>query len=92
MDFTTPHYYYLFLPIVLIGCFFIFNKSRNYKILFLTLSSYLFFFLASGWYLLLLLLSTLIDFNAAKNIHKSKNPYFRKKILYFSLSLNLHLE
>ena len=55
------------------------------------ISSYVFFWLASGWHIILLLISTLTDWNAAKMIHRSDNLKTRKRWLRGSLIINLGL-
>ena len=91
MDFVTPNYYYLFLPVAFLCTFVIGEKKRRRQISILLVSSYIFFWLASGWHLLLLISSTLVDWNAAKKIHASKDKGDRKKWLVGSLIINLGL-
>jgi len=55
------------------------------------ISSWIFFWLASGWHVILLLISTIIDWNAGKLIYKSKIIPFRRKVLFLSLFANLIL-
>ena len=55
------------------------------------ISSYVFFWLASGWHMLLLLTSTIVDWTAGKRIHESDNQIIRKRWLMGSLSINLGL-
>jgi D-alanyl-lipoteichoic acid acyltransferase DltB (MBOAT superfamily) len=45
--------------------------------------------LASGWHVLLLLISTLVDWNAAKKISSSNDSVVRKRWLQASLIVNL---
>ena len=54
-------------------------------------SSYIFFWFASGWHIILLLVSTLVDWNAAKKIHKSDDSKIRKRWLRGALIINLGL-
>ena len=56
----------------------------------ITLSSYFFFFLASGWHVILLWISTTLDWNVGKKIKNSKDG-IRKGWLILSLTCNLTL-
>ena len=49
MDFTTPGYYYWFLPLAMVLYFFILRGNRDQRIILLVAISYLFFWMASGW-------------------------------------------
>ena len=89
MDFVTSDYYLWFLPIVLIVTFTIGNKSRRRQIGILMVSSYVFFWLASGWHIILLLTSTLLDWTAGKRIYESDDQKTRKRWLIGSLTINL---
>ena len=91
MNFTTPEYYYLFIPVALFVCFIIFYNSRNKQVSSLLLLSYLFFYLASGFYILLLFVSTLVDFYCGKSIDEAKNKTQKKKFLFFSIITNLSI-
>ena len=91
MDFITPEYYYWFLPIVFLCTFVIGNKRRRKQIGILLASSYVFFWFASGWHIILLLISTMVDWNAAKRIFASDDPILRKRWLIASLTVNLGL-
>ena len=89
MDFITSDYYFWFLPLVFLCTFVLGYRKRRKQIGILLVSSYLFFWLASGWHILLLLISTLVDWTAAKKISQSKEKDFRKKWLRISLVINL---
>ena len=91
MDFVTPEYYLYFLPVVVLGVFFLRQRKRNLQISLMLLMSYLFFWFASGWHVLLLLISTLVDWNAGKKIYLSEQKSTRKRWLLFSLIVNLGL-
>jgi alginate O-acetyltransferase complex protein AlgI len=91
MDFVTPEYYYWFLPIVFLCTFTIGNNKRRRQIGILLASSYVFFWFASGWHIMLLLISTMVDWNAAKRIFASDDPVIRKRWLIASLTVNLGL-
>lgn len=91
MDFITTDYYFWFLPIVFLATFTIGHKKRRKQILILLASSYVFFWLASGWHILLLFVSTITDWTASKKIHNSDDPRYRKRWLRGSLIINLGL-
>ena len=91
MDFVTSEYYLYFLPAVVAMVFLLRRGRRDFQILVMLFMSYLFFWLASGWHIILLLFSTVLDWNAGKNIHKSDDKNVRKRWLLFSLSANLGL-
>ncbi|MDA9166329.1 hypothetical protein N9O16_02435 [Candidatus Poseidoniaceae archaeon] len=91
MDFITNDYYFWFLPIVFLATFTIGHKKRRKQILILLVSSYVFFWLASGWHILLLLVSTITDWTASKKIHNSDDSRYRKRWLRGSLIINLGL-
>jgi len=91
MDFVTPEYYYWFLPVVFLATFTIGDKKQRRQIGILLVSSYVFFWFASGWHMLLLLISTLVDWNAAKRIFATDDATIRKRWLIGSLVINLGL-
>ncbi len=79
----------LFLPLVFILYWFIFNKSKNSQNLVVVVSSYIFY----GWwdwrFLSLILFSTIVDYflGIALSIEKKKRT--RKKLLLISIFVNL---
>ena len=91
MDFVTPEYYTIFIPVVVILVLFFARGKRNSQVLLMLTMSYVFFWLASGWHVLLLLTSTLIDWNTGKKIHSTSDDKFRKRWLIGSLTINLGL-
>ena len=93
MNFTSIEYYIYFLPAVLLSFLIIrrYNNKNNLQVLLLLFSSWIFFWFASGWHIVLLLISTLVDWNAGKYIYKSTSKSIRKKVLIFSLTINLFL-
>ncbi|MFL2947248.1 MAG: MBOAT family O-acyltransferase [Candidatus Poseidoniales archaeon] len=91
MDFVTPQYYTIFLPIVVVMVLFIGRQKRDLQVLMMLAMSYVFFWLASGWHILLLLTSTLVDWTASKKIHESEEQKMRKRWLVGSLTINLGL-
>ena len=91
MDFVTTDYYIWFLPIVFFITFTVGSRKRRRQIGILMVSSYVFFWLASGWHIILLLISTIVDWTAGKKIHQSDEVKVRKRWLIASLSVNLGL-
>jgi len=91
MNFITTEYYVWFLPIVFILTFTVGKRQRRKQIGILLASSYVFFWLASGWHILLLLTSTLVDWTAGRRIHENDNQKMQKRWLIFSLITNLGL-
>lgn len=91
MDFVTPNYYKIFLPLVVILVLFIGRKRRDVQVLVMLVMSYIFFWLASGWHILLLLTSTVLDWTAGKKIHSHDEKKYRKRWLVASLVINLGL-
>ena len=91
MDFVTPEYYTIFIPIVVILVLLLARGKRNSQVLIMLTMSYVFFWLASGWHVLLLLTSTLVDWTTGKKIHSSSDKKYRKRWLVGSLTINLGL-
>ena len=81
----------IFLPLVFIGYWFLFNKSLKTQNFFLLVTSYIFY----GWwdprFLLLISFSTLVDYIIGKQIHKSTSSSKSKRLLILSLISNLGL-
>ncbi len=79
----------VFLPIVFVLYWFIFNKNIHRQNLLIVVASYVFY----GWwdwrFLILIFISTVVDFWAAKAIHSSSDPLHRKFWLIVSLFVNL---
>jgi len=79
----------IFLPIVFILYWFVFNKSLKWQNLLVAAASYLFY----GWwdwrFLSLILFSTLIDYFVGLNLGKTKAPGRRKILLWISIIVNL---
>ena len=91
MDFTTPGYYYWFLPLAMTLYFFILRGKRDQRVILLVAMSYLFFWMASGWHFLLLAISTCTDWVAGRRISDSEDETIRKRWLVGSLTINLGL-
>jgi len=91
IDFVTSEYYLWFLPVVIVSVLYLARGRRDAQILIMLSMSYVFFWFASGWHILLLLTSTLVDWNAGKQIHKSDDKKTRKRWLVGSLTVNLGL-
>lgn len=79
----------IFLPIVFILYWFLFNKSLKWQNLLVAAASYLFY----GWwdwrFLSLILFSTLVDYFVGLNLGNTESPGRRKVLLWISISVNL---
>ena len=90
MDFTTPSYYGIFLPVILLIAFNLKRKSLRSETISLLVFSYIFFWYSSGWYVLLLLISTLTDWIVVRRMLTAGiEEISRKKWLWFSITVNL---
>ena len=85
MSFTS-FYFFVFLLLVLVGYRYLPGRISKW---FLIGSSYLFYGAFQPWYCILPLISTLIDFVAAKRIGTTGDRGIRKKWLLFSVLGNL---
>jgi alginate O-acetyltransferase complex protein AlgI len=83
IDFT------IFLPIVFLLYWFIFNKSLKLQNLLIVVSSYVFY----GWwdwrFLSLIIFSTIVDFSIGNKLRSEKSPSRRKIFLWSSIVVNL---
>ncbi|WCO02527.1 MBOAT family O-acyltransferase [Psychroserpens ponticola] len=81
----------LYLPIVFILYWFVFNKQLKTQNAFLVIASYVFY----GWwdwrFLSLILFSTLVDFSIGLYLSKAKKVKTRKLLLWTSIIVNLGL-
>ena len=81
--------YLLFLPIVFVLYWFLFNKNLKYQNLLILVSSYLFY----GWwdyrFLSLIILSTIVDYIIGLNIPKQDSKKKQKILLLCSVIFNL---
>ncbi len=81
----------IFLPIVFILYWFVFNKSLKWQNLLIVVASYVFY----GWwdwrFLSLIAFSTLVDYFVGLGLLNQKNPKKRKILLFISLFVNLGL-
>jgi alginate O-acetyltransferase complex protein AlgI len=79
----------LFLPIVFILYWFVFNKSLKLQNLLIAFASYVFY----GWwdwrFLSLILLSTIADYSIGILLNKERNELRRKIFLWISIGINL---
>ncbi len=79
----------IFLPIVFILYWFIFNKNIKLQNCFLVAASYLFY----GWwdwrFLLLIIFSTLVDYSVGRGLLKQEKPFKRKILLWVSITVNI---
>ena len=79
----------IFLPIVFLLYWFVFNKNLKYQNLLIVAASYLFY----GWwdwrFLSLILFSTLVDYTIGRRLLNEENQTKRKILLWTSLLVNL---
>lgn len=79
----------IFLPVVFILYWFIFNKSLKWQNLLVAIASYVFY----GWwdwrFLSLILFSTLVDYFVGVSLGKTEVPNRRKVLLWISILVNL---
>lgn len=76
---------------VVFAIFSLIYKHIFLRNLFLTLASFYFYFLSSGYYVLILFFSILVDYYVGKKIYLSASQEQRKKLLFLSLFANLSL-
>ncbi|MCG1037811.1 MBOAT family O-acyltransferase [Polaribacter sargassicola] len=81
----------IFLPIVFILYWFVFNKSLKLQNLLIVAASYLFY----GWwdwrFLSLIIFSTIIDYSIGRKLKVEENTKNRKLLLWISILVNLGL-
>lgn len=81
----------VFLPVVFLAYWFVFNKNIKIQNFFLLVASYVFY----GWwdwrFLFLILFSTVVDFLVGKGMSNEDDPTKRKVLLGISLFINLGL-
>jgi len=79
----------IFLPIVFILYWFVFNKNLKLQNFLIVVASYLFY----GWwdwrFLSLILFSTLVDFTVGRLLSKEDDQRKRKGLLFISIAVNL---
>ena len=81
--------YAIFLPIVFILYWFVFNKSHKYQNTLLLISSY-FFYACWDWrFLFLLIFSTVLDYYTGIKMSDAKNKSYKKFWFWLSISVNL---
>ena len=79
----------LFLPIVFLLYWFVFNKRINTQNLFILLVSYFFYSCWDYRFLLLLIFSTFLDYFSGIKIHESKTNLTKKVWFWVSIGLNI---
>ena len=87
MLFSSFEFIFVFLPIVLILYFQI--KNHYFRILMILASSYVFYGFWNYKFIALLLFSTAVDFYLGIKIHETEEPVKRKRLLIFSVLVNL---
>jgi len=88
MLFTSIHFA-VFLPVVFILYWFVFQKNLKAQNCLLLFASYYFYACWDWRFLFLLLFSTLLDYYTGQKIEKSQSSRFRKFWLWLSISSNL---
>lgn len=91
VDFTSPEYYFWFLPMVMFGVLVFSRGQKNVQLGLILIFSYIFFLLASGWHILLLLTSTVLDWKISNRIWIESDEGKRKRLLKLTLCVNLGL-
>ncbi len=93
MLFNSTSFIFAFLPIVLAGWWGI--RNEHLRLIWLTLSSYVFYVLfdfPTGLKLLpLLLISTIVDYTAGIMIHRETRQHVRRRWMLLSVTLNLSI-
>ena len=87
--FFNSFHFAIFLPIVFILYWFVFNKSKSYQNYLLIAASYYFYSCWDWRFLFLLVFSTLLDYFSAIQIENSGNEKLRKMWLWLCISINL---
>jgi alginate O-acetyltransferase complex protein AlgI len=79
----------IFLPIVFILYWFVFNNNLKWQNLLVAVASYVFY----GWwdwrFLSLILFSTLVDYFVGKSLGTVRKPVHRRILLWISISINI---
>lgn len=81
----------LFLPIVFIGYWFVFQKNLRIRNFFLLAISYYFYACWDWRFLSLIILSSFVDYNIGLRIGKAEDDTSKKRLLWISLLFNLGL-
>ncbi|MEZ7503839.1 MBOAT family protein [Flavobacterium sp. Arc2] len=79
----------IFLPIVFLLYWFVFNKTKSSQNLLLILASYYFYSCWDWRFLFLLVFSTFLDYYTGIQIEKNKNEKIRKFWFWLSIGINL---
>ena len=94
----NPEHPLLFNSSLFLGLFLVFylvyiltKKHTHFRTVYVTLFSLFFYYKAGGNYFVLLILSSLMDYYFAEQIHRSENPTTRKTFLAISMVTNLGL-
>jgi alginate O-acetyltransferase complex protein AlgI len=82
LDFTV------FLPLVFILYWFVFNKNLKTQNSLIVVASYFFYAWWDWRFLSLIFLSTLVDFIVGINIDNNENQHIRKRFLWLSIVVN----
>lgn len=82
MLFTSLHFLVFFLVVLLAVCII---EGKKYQHLFLLCASFYFYWVSSNFLIFLLFIATLVSFYCGNQIHRSKNPRYRKIYLAFAV-------
>ena len=79
----------IFLPIVFLLYWFVFNKNYKYQNILLLVSSYFFYACWDYRFLFLLVFSTLLDYFTGLKMYEAKNNNLKKFWFWLSIAINL---
>lgn len=83
--------YLFFLPVCFLLYWFVFNKNKERRNIFILSVSYIFYAWWDWRFLGLIILSTLVDFGIAREIENTNSKNAKKSFLYVSIATNLSL-
>jgi len=90
--FIQPLFYAVFLPLVLVGCFFIerYSQSHSASVAWLAVSSIVFYGYLNAYFLVLMCISILLNYYFATTINRIACDHFNRKIIFIvAIILNL---
>ena len=91
MIFNSLEFLFLFLPFSIFTYYFFSKKLKNFSLLWILLLSIIFYLLLSPIFLIYLIISIILNYQFGNLISKNfiKNKKYSKKILIFSILLNI---
>lgn len=81
--------FFLILFILFFGIYILSKNSYYFRILYVSIFSLYFYYKCSGYYFLLLIFSSIVDYHLAAKIHQTENTSTRKRLLFYSVFINL---